>query len=210
MRKQLASRWISEALWDCLYALLMDFPNARFSRNCNHRNWNGTSWRMIGSLGIIISFPLAQSVCGISILLTFCHFTVLLHPDYLTWLKQTHLSTCIYVCHMSQCHRSNFWRKLNGVAFLIFYFLLLICNKKTISCMLGLAYHNKSWNGPPYTTLFIQKVATCFSHTCLSSGCHTIFFCFRLVIVLHDLQNGYYLPSAYHVLYYILFYSIFI
>jgi len=197
MRKQLASRWISEALWDCLYALLMDFPNARFSRNCNHRNWNVTSWGMVGSLGINTSSPLAQSVCGISALLTLCHFTVLLRPDSLTWLKQTHLCMCIYVFHMSQCHRSNFWGKLNSVAFLIFYCLLLICSKKTISCILGLAHNNKSLNGPPYTTLFIQKVATCFSHKCLSSGCHAIFFFyFRLAVVLHDLQNNYFLPSA--------------
>jgi hypothetical protein len=177
-RKQLASRWIFEALWDCLYALLMDFPNARFSRNCSHQNWSSTSGGMIGSTGINTSSHLAQSVCGFSALLTLCHFTILLHPDSLTWLKQTYLRVYKYVCRMSQCHRSNFWGKLNSVAFLIFYFLLLICSKKTISCMLGLAYNNKSLNGPPYTTLFIQKVATCFSHKCLSSGCHTIFCLF--------------------------------
>ena len=148
----------------------MDFTNTRFSRNCNHQNWNGTARWMIGSLEI------NTSVCGISALLTLCHFTILLHPDSLMWLKQTHLCVYVYVCRMSQCHRSNFWGKLNSIAFLIFYFLLLICSKKTISCMLGLAYNNRSLNGPPYTTLFIQKVATCFSHKYLSSGCHTICF----------------------------------
>jgi len=178
-------------IWSSM-GLLVFFvdPNARFSRNWNHWNWNGTSWGMVCSLRLNTSSPLAQSVCGISALLTLCHFTVLLHPDSLTWLKQTHLCMYvyiyIYVYCMSQCHRSKFWGKLNSVAFSIFYFLLLICSKKTISCILGLAHNNKSLNGPPYTTLFIQKLATCFSHICLSSGFIQFFFILDLLL-LHDL-----------------------